>query len=119
MPFRASLKASAPKGSNAGGAPGGAGWIHGGAPSYHERSEEHTSELQSLTNLVCRLLLDSESELVRVAVLEHSRQADFGRATKKRDQHQPRHVAQPHPIAYQLCPSCWPERASHGWRTQH
>ena len=23
-----------------------------------ERSEEHTSELQSLTNLVCRLLLD-------------------------------------------------------------
>src|SRR5262249_18695228 len=26
------------------------------------RSEEHTSELQSLTNLVCRLLLDSQSD---------------------------------------------------------
>src|SRR5262249_56844674 len=24
---------------------------------HHDRSEEHTSELQSLTNLVCRLLL--------------------------------------------------------------
>src|SRR5437016_3123120 len=27
-------------------------------PSTQVRSEEHTSELQSLTNLVCRLLLD-------------------------------------------------------------
>src|SRR5438093_10426526 len=26
----------------------------------HERSEEHTSELQSLTNLVCRLLLEKK-----------------------------------------------------------
>src|SRR5262249_56391847 len=30
---------------------------HGG----EERSEEHTSELQSLTNLVCRLLLDKKT----------------------------------------------------------
>src|SRR5258706_2025123 len=30
------------------------GRVHGVA---HERSEEHTSELQSLTNIVCRLLL--------------------------------------------------------------
>src|SRR5437016_3140384 len=29
-----------------------------GAPHEH-RSEEHTSELQSLTNLVCRLLLEN------------------------------------------------------------
>src|SRR5438093_3995069 len=28
------------------------------APSRSGRSEEHTSELQSLTNLVCRLLLE-------------------------------------------------------------
>src|SRR5437016_8857186 len=28
------------------------------APLRFERSEEHTSELQSLTNLVCRLLLE-------------------------------------------------------------
>src|SRR5438046_8359568 len=34
------------------------------APSFtippHTRSEEHTSELQSLTNLVCRLLLEKK-----------------------------------------------------------
>src|SRR5438046_7409689 len=28
----------------------------------HHRSEEHTSELQSLTNLVCRLLLEKKKE---------------------------------------------------------
>src|SRR5437016_12042510 len=27
---------------------------------HHKRSEEHTSELQSLTNLVCRLLLEKK-----------------------------------------------------------
>src|SRR5258706_2095105 len=31
------------------------------------RSEEHTSELQSLTNLVCRLLLEKRSEETTVA----------------------------------------------------
>src|SRR5438093_6417270 len=31
-----------------------------GAHVYVERSEEHTSELQSLTNLVCRLLLEKK-----------------------------------------------------------
>src|SRR5258706_7895212 len=29
------------------------------------RSEEHTSELQSLTNLVCRLLLEKKNTLLR------------------------------------------------------
>src|SRR5258706_2599615 len=29
--------------------------------AYEIRSEEHTSELQSLTNLVCRLLLDNKN----------------------------------------------------------
>src|SRR5258706_15026259 len=33
------------------------------------RSEEHTSELQSLTNLVCRLLLEKKNEDMR----QHSR----------------------------------------------
>src|SRR5262249_60374881 len=28
----------------------------------HQRSEEHTSELQSLTNLVCRLLLEKKKK---------------------------------------------------------
>src|SRR5438093_7781793 len=31
-----------------------------GGPGYPARSEEHTSELQSLTNLVCRLLLEKK-----------------------------------------------------------
>src|SRR5258706_7422902 len=30
------------------------------AQAIHDRSEEHTSELQSLTNLVCRLLLEKK-----------------------------------------------------------
>src|SRR5258706_2242815 len=33
------------------------GRIAGSGSHIHHRSEEHTSELQSLTNLVCRLLL--------------------------------------------------------------
>src|SRR5438093_3254535 len=30
--------------------------------AWYERSEEHTSELQSLTNLVCRLLLEKKKK---------------------------------------------------------
>src|SRR5258706_15750233 len=33
------------------------------APCRVHRSEEHTSELQSLTNLVCRLLLEKKKKL--------------------------------------------------------
>src|SRR2546425_9231839 len=40
-----------------GGFPSGVGV---GIPSMHERSEEHTSELQSLAYLVCRLLLEKK-----------------------------------------------------------
>src|SRR5258706_8334865 len=32
------------------------------AEADHRRSEEHTSELQSLTNLVCRLLLEKKKK---------------------------------------------------------
>src|SRR5438093_6720382 len=32
------------------------------------RSEEHTSELQSLTNLVCRLLLEKKKTLFRIVL---------------------------------------------------
>src|SRR5438093_12847457 len=37
-------------------------WLarHGELPLRRTRSEEHTSELQSLTNLVCRLLLEKK-----------------------------------------------------------
>src|SRR5437016_6763185 len=34
-------------------------WTHA---SRRQRSEEHTSELQSLTNLVCRLLLEKKKK---------------------------------------------------------
>src|SRR5438093_8565170 len=33
------------------------------------RSEEHTSELQSLTNLVCRLLLEKKKKKLQLTVL--------------------------------------------------
>src|SRR5258706_247066 len=35
------------------------------------RSEEHTSELQSLTNLVCRLLLEQKRHDMRILVNRH------------------------------------------------
>src|SRR5437016_7535631 len=38
----------------------------GGGIGY-ARSEEHTSELQSLTNLVCRLLLEKKKDRLAVA----------------------------------------------------
>src|SRR5690606_41867296 len=45
--------------------PHGEGCRHRGRPySRHGRSEEHTSELQSRENLVCRLLLEKKNELV-------------------------------------------------------
>src|SRR5258706_6032177 len=34
----------------------------GGGRKRFERSEEHTSELQSLTNIVCRLLLEKKKK---------------------------------------------------------
>src|ERR1019366_10764160 len=41
-------------------------WLHLvkrlGNAGNHYRSEEHTSELQSLTNLVCRLLLEKKKK---------------------------------------------------------
>src|SRR5258706_9174765 len=46
-------------------APGGSGnHVPGSAPGHCPpyRSEEHTSELQSLTNLVCRLLLEKKKK---------------------------------------------------------
>src|SRR2546426_6931507 len=44
---------------------GGRGQRHlrrAGAPAHPERSEEHTSELQSPCNLVCRLLLEKKKK---------------------------------------------------------
>src|SRR5258706_10377677 len=43
--------------------------LHAERDAMLSRSEEHTSELQSLTNLVCRLLLEKKKILHRVRVL--------------------------------------------------
>src|SRR5438093_9017459 len=39
--------------------------------SLASRSEEHTSELQSLTNLVCRLLLEKKKKQTRLTNTTH------------------------------------------------
>src|SRR5256885_8266864 len=40
----------------------------GGRPDRHERSEEHTSELQSPCNLVCRLLLEKKKKKNHITI---------------------------------------------------
>src|SRR2546425_8502501 len=56
------------RGDRAGGAGRGRGGAcHGGR--RRARSEEHTSELQSLAYLVCRLLLEKKKKTIRV--LDH------------------------------------------------
>src|SRR5258706_2500864 len=56
----------------------------GSGPS--RRSEEHTSELQSLTNLVCRLLLEKKNDYVvrcpRRRLRRHDRQAKAPRSVQ-------------------------------------
>src|SRR2546427_5396403 len=37
-------------------------------PRHYERSEEHTSELQSQSNLVCRLLLEKKKQVGKVGL---------------------------------------------------
>src|SRR5437867_6345442 len=67
------------------GRPHGRGWLRrrAGLPAtrdHQERSEEHTSELQSPYDLVCRLLLEKKKikttainlDISRVRVLKHS-----------------------------------------------
>src|SRR5258705_8849177 len=43
----------------------GAGFLHFFRSSANARSEEHTSELQSLRHLVCRLLLEKKKSIIR------------------------------------------------------
>src|SRR2546430_13210372 len=48
--------------------------VQGGDRDDQQRSEEHTSELQSQSNLVCRLLLEKKKTKQRVEVnISHSR----------------------------------------------
>src|SRR5258706_9999376 len=46
--------------------------LHDGALAELLRSEEHTSELQSLTNLVCRLLLEKKKKIKLYQLLKWS-----------------------------------------------
>src|SRR5258706_2533451 len=46
---------------------------------YIHRSEEHTSELQSLTNIVCRLLLEKNEVILISQVVETEQQVDMAR----------------------------------------
>src|SRR5438046_4238563 len=45
-----------------------------GATLRVDRSEEHTSELQSLTNLVCRLLLEKKKKKKKHSTQTHKKQ---------------------------------------------
>src|SRR5258706_10703529 len=45
-------------------------------PNELMRSEEHTSELQSLTNLVCRLLLEKKKTTAPINCAQHERLSD-------------------------------------------
>src|SRR5438046_4762527 len=45
-----------------------------GAHMVDPRSEEHTSELQSLTNLVCRLLLEKKNNAMVTLIQKENRQ---------------------------------------------
>src|SRR2546425_3581655 len=49
-------------------------------PERHERSEEHTSELQSLAYLVCRLLLEKKKKIYDIILTEARR---LNRVTEK------------------------------------
>src|SRR5258705_9562789 len=56
-------------GLGSGQAPAGAGDVHAvfdqvSACAFDDRSEEHTSELQSLRHLVCRLLLEKKKKKI-------------------------------------------------------
>src|SRR2546426_4984566 len=46
---------------------------HGAGGERRLRSEEHTSELQSPCNLVCRLLLEKKKKAIRGSFMEGSR----------------------------------------------
>src|SRR5256885_7469014 len=46
------------------GDPAGSAWSGGSGGSRASRSEEHTSELQSPCNLVCRLLLEKKKIII-------------------------------------------------------
>src|SRR5688500_20058207 len=53
------------------------------APAPRRRSEEHTSELQSPCNLVCRLLLEKKKEMQRQELLNNQEKLDKKKELKE------------------------------------
>src|SRR5258706_5691508 len=54
-----------------------------GARESRPRSEEHTSELQSLTNLVCRLLLEKKKNQTMEVVKRNDYSTDISCRTRR------------------------------------
>src|SRR2546421_8709848 len=57
---------------------GDGGGVRAGAQSQSGRSEEHTSELQSRSDLVCRLLLEKKKKKNRQSQLKHVAEGTSG-----------------------------------------
>src|SRR2546422_6936732 len=57
--------------------------IHREMPgAAHERSEEHTSELQSRLHLVCRLLLEKKKKIKKqIVYTQHLNRREYSRAS--------------------------------------
>src|SRR5256886_5356648 len=76
--FRSSGQAGNIRGKRIGGGNIFEGWRSEGYPT---RSEEHTSELQSQSNLVCRLLLEKKKKKIKKSVNDrdtrHTRNAEL------------------------------------------
>src|SRR3989441_8737313 len=51
----------------------GQSYVQFGPLFGHERSEEHTSELQSLAYLVCRLLLEKKKKKTKEVIVDNTR----------------------------------------------
>src|SRR5437016_7208424 len=70
---------------------------HSGGQTRMERSEEHTSELQSLTNLVCRLLLEKKKTKIKTKQNQPKKkeQKENEKRTHKRQHQQPNRTPTP------------------------
>src|SRR5258706_9583912 len=58
------------------------GQMHGGENGAR-RSEEHTSELQSLTNLVCRLLLEKKKAAIQIGLAAWLARKDIDKPARR------------------------------------
>src|SRR5260370_9518630 len=84
--FRSLLVEDAHADEGAAGGPGlVAGQVDAGAAAGDVRSEEHTSELQSHLNLVCRLLLEKKKQIHNQPVTDRGQVKRAGRRRRYDD----------------------------------